>query len=335
MAVRVAVDAMGGDFAPQAIVRGAVLASSRYPDLDIVLVGDEGRIQSLLDVESQACDQSRVSIVHTDAVIPMDAAPVEALRKYKNASMVRMAQLCVRGEADAMISAGNTGALAAVAQLTLKPLSCVKRPGIAVTIPSFYGPFVLCDVGANIQAKPQHLYEYAVMAGVFAEHVLGIENPRIALISTGEERGKGTGLVKQAFELLSQDTSLHFVGNTEGRDLFEDRCDVAICDGFVGNIVLKFVEGLAEGFVRTIKREVEAEREEIRGIFLSAIDRVWARHDYSRYGGAPLLGINGVCIICHGRSNEHAVANAISVARQFVERDINGALVSRLAAHSN
>ncbi len=331
MAVRIAVDAMGGDFAPHAIVQGVVLATSEHPDIEVLLVGEETSIEASLASEPTDFDRSRIVIIHTDEVIPMDAAPVEALRKYKNASMVRMAALCKQGEADAMISAGNTGALAAIAQLTLKPLPQVKRPGIAVIIPSFHGPFVLCDVGANIQAKPQHLHEYAIMAGVFAERLLGIEKPRVALISTGEESGKGTGLIKQTFEILSQDSSLNFVGNAEGRELFEDRCDVAICDGFVGNIILKFVEGLAEGFVRTIKREVEDEPEEIRGKFLSAIDRVWARHDYSLYGGAPLLGINGVCIICHGRSNQYAVSNAIGVAKQFVERDINGALVKRLS----
>ncbi len=331
MAVRIAVDAMGGDFAPQAIVQGVALAASQYSDIEVLLVGDEKCIESSLASEAADFDRSRITIIHTEEVIPMAAAPVEALRKYKKSSMARMAALCKEGEADAMISAGNTGAFAAVAQLTLRPLPQVKRPGIAVTIPSFYGPFVLCDVGANIQAKPQHLHEYAIMAGVFAERLLDIEKPRVALISTGEERGKGTGLIKQTYELLSQDASLNFIGNAEGRELFEDRCDVAICDGFVGNIILKFVEGLAEGFVRTIKREVEDEPEEIRGKFLSAIDRVWARHDYSRYGGAPLLGINGVCIICHGRSNRYAISNAIGVAKRFVERDINGALVSRLA----
>jgi glycerol-3-phosphate acyltransferase PlsX len=260
----------------------------------------------------------------------MDDPPLEALRTKKDSSLVRMAELAAGGEVDAVLSAGNTGACAAVCQLRLKPLACVTRPGIAVAIPSFYGPFVLCDVGANIQARPRHLYEYAVMATLYAERVLGIDRPRVALMSIGEESGKGTGLVKRTHELLREDRALNFVGNAEGRELFEDRCDVAICDGFVGNIVLKFVEGLAEGLFRTIAREFDDEEPELKARFSGALNRVWWRHDYSRYGGAPLLGIDGVCVICHGRSSELAVRNAVGVARKFVEQNFNEAIVSRL-----
>jgi glycerol-3-phosphate acyltransferase PlsX len=242
-----------------------------------------------------------------------------------------MAELGAAGEVDAVVSAGNTGACAAACQLKMKPLPCVTRPGIAVTIPSFHGPFVLCDVGANIQAKPRHLYEYAVMATLYAQRVVGIEKPRVALMSIGEESGKGTGLIKQTHELLRNDSSLRFVGNAEGRELFEDRCDVAICDGFVGNIVLKFVEGLAEGLLRTIAREFDDEAPELQSRFTGALDRVWSRHDYSKYGGAPLLGVNGVCIICHGRSNETAICNAVKAARRFVTNDLNSAIAARLA----
>jgi glycerol-3-phosphate acyltransferase PlsX len=241
-----------------------------------------------------------------------------------------MAELAASGEVDAVLSAGNTGACAAACQLKLRPLPCVTRPGIAVTIPSFHGPFVLCDVGANIQARPRHLYEYAVMATLYAERVLGIENPRVALMSIGEESTKGTELVKETHELLKKDPLMNFVGNAEGQDLFEDRCDVAICDGFVGNIVLKFVEGLAEGLFRTIAREFDDEAPGLKERFNGALERVSSRHDYSRYGGAPLLGVDGVCIICHGRSNQEAVRNAVAAATRFVNEKFTDAVTARL-----
>ena len=329
MSIRVAIDAMGGDFAPQAVVRGAVAALDDDPDVHLVLVGDERLIGA--ELGSLGRDSTRMRVVHTTQVVAMDAPPVEALKANKDSSLVRMVELVAAGEADAMLSAGNTGAYAAACQLRLRPLPCVSRPGIAVTIPSFHGPFVLCDVGANIQAKPRHLYEYAVMATLYAERVVGIKEPRVALISIGEESGKGTALVKQTHELLQADESINFVGNAEGRELFENRCDVGICDGFVGNIVLKFVEGLSEGLFRTITREFEKEDATLRARLHEAIDQMRRRHDYSTYGGAPLLGINGVGIICHGRSNEDAVRNAVKVARQFVEQGFNDAIVARLA----
>lgn len=329
MTVRIAVDAMGGDFAPRAIVRGAFAALSDDPDVELTLVGDEGAIRAQLS-EVGGADSPRVRIVHTTQVVGMDEPPVEALRSKKDSSILRMAEIAAAGEVDAVISAGNTGACAAAAQFKLKPLRFVSRPGIAVTIPSFHGPFVLCDVGANIQAKPRHLYEYAVMANVFAQKVIGIESPRVALMSIGEESGKGTGLVKQTHELLRSDSRIHYIGNVEGRELFEGKCDVAVCDGFVGNIVLKFVEGLAEGLFKTIAFEFHDEAPELKGKFNAALDRVWSRHDYSRYGGAPLLGIDGVCIICHGRSNEFAMQNAVRAARRFVEQGINKVLAERL-----
>ena len=330
MGVRIAVDAMGGDFAPRAVVRGVIEAVAEHEDLHVVLVGDEARVRAELDAGEAAPYADRRAVRHASQVVEMDEAPVEALRTKKDSSLVRIAELVAGRDADAMLSAGNTGACAAACQLMIKPLSCVARPGIAVTIPSFHGPFVLCDVGANIQAKARHLYDYAVMATLYAERVIGIEQPRVALISIGEETGKGTGLIKQAHELLSSDSRIRYVGNAEGRELFEDRCDVAICDGFVGNIILKFVEGLAEGLFRTIGREFDDEAPNVRERLSQTLDRVWRQHDYRRYGGAPLLGINGICVICHGRSNELAVRNAVSVARRFVKQGFNDLIVERL-----
>lgn len=330
MPVRVAVDAMGGDHAPGAIVRGAVQALDEDPDLHVSLVGREAEIERELSLGKLNGVGKRLRIVHASQVIEMDAPPVEALRANQDSSLARMAELGATGEIDALVSAGNTGAFAAVCQLKLKPLACVTRPGIAVTIPSFHGPFVLCDVGANIHAKPRHLYEYAIMATLYAEQVVGIDNPRVALISIGEERAKGTDLVKQTHDLLKKESSINFVGNAEGRELFEGRYDVGICDGFVGNIVLKFSEGLAEGLFRTIAREFEHEEPLLKDRFSHALERVSRRHHYSRYGGAPLLGVNGVCVICHGRSNELAVCNAVKMARSFAERGFNEAVTARL-----
>ncbi len=330
MAIRVAVDAMGGDHAPAAIVRGAVSALAEDSELQLVLVGDEGVVRREVDAAKPGPHASRIRIVHASQVVGMDEAPVEALKTKRDSSLVKMAALAAEGQADAVLSAGNTGAFAAAAQFLMKPLPCVSRPGIAVTIPSFYGPFVLCDVGANIQAKPQHLYEYAVMGAIYAEKVLNIKNPRVALVSIGEESGKGTGLIKQTTELLKANRTVNFVGNAEGKDLFEDHCDVAICDGFVGNIVLKFVEGLAEGLFKTIAHEFNDEAPELKAKFTSALDRVWARHDYSRYGGAPLLGINGVCVICHGRSNDVAIKYAVLAAQRHVRQNISEAILARL-----
>ena len=331
MAVRVAVDAMGGDHAPRVTVQGATQALADFADLEVILVGDQARIEK----ELTACDpgviRKRVSIVHASQVVGMDEAPVEALKAKRDSSLHRMVELAISGEADAVLSAGNTGATAAICQLKLRPLRCVTRPGIAVTIPTFHGPFVLCDVGANIQAKARHLYEYAVMATLYAERVIGIKNPRVGLMSIGEESRKGTDLVKQTHELLAGDSEINFTGNVEGADLFQNRCDVAICDGFVGNIALKFMESLAEGLFETIAQELESEDGETRDSVKAALDRVWARHDSSEYGGAPLLGVDGVCIICHGRSDERAIRNALRTGEMFQRTGFNDAIRARLA----
>ena len=328
---RIAVDAMGGDRAPGAIVRGVVQAVDQNPDYELFLVGDEGLVCAELDAIGPSAAK-RIHVVHASETIGMNESPVVALRTKKDSSLLRMVGLAVAGEVDAIVSAGNTGACAAAAQLKLRPLPCVSRPGIAVTIPSFRRPFVLCDVGANIQAKPRHLYEYAVMAAIYSETVLGTERPRVGLMSVGEESRKGTDLVKETHTLLSNDGTIDFIGNVEGRDLFHDKCDVAVCDGFVGNIVLKFVEGLAEGLFTTIAHEFEDEDPSAKGKFDAALKRVWARHDYSEYGGAPLLSVNGVCIICHGRSGERAIFNAVRVAATFVEHDLSQLIADRLGA---
>jgi glycerol-3-phosphate acyltransferase PlsX len=212
----------------------------------------------------------------------------------------------------------------------MRPLACVTRPGIAVTMPTFHGPVVLCDVGANIQAKPQHLYEYAVLATTYSQKVLGVRDPRVGLVSIGEEDRKGTEIVKLTHEALRADPSIRFVGNVEGGELFSGRCEVAVCDGFVGNVMLKFIEGLSEDLFKTINREFEELDPGLRTKFERTIQGVWAKHDYSEYGGAPLLGIDGVCIICHGRSEERAIRNAVKAACKFLQHGFNDAVVGRL-----
>ncbi|MFQ5490414.1 MAG: phosphate acyltransferase PlsX [Phycisphaerae bacterium] len=331
---KIAVDAMGGDFAPESPLRGAVQSLQQSEDFVLVLYGNQGVIEKHL--ASMDFDRGRVQIVHASESIGMGDSPVEALKRKKDSSIIKMVVAAAHGEVDAVISAGNTGAFAAACQLKLRTLPGVIRPGIGVVIPSFHGPFVLCDAGANIQAKAQHLHQYGIMAGLYAQKVVGIEEPRVALLSVGEESEKGTTLIKQTQGLLREDDRVNFVGNVEGRQLFDGVCDVAVCDGFVGNLMLKFVEGVAEGFLKTIGAEVasEAPDSKVRQTLHDVLDRVRARHDYSEYGGAPLLGAGGVSIICHGRSNDRAIFNAIRVARKFLTLGLNDAIAERFGAAS-
>ena len=327
--MRIAVDAMGGDHAPAETVRGTVEALQFLDqDSQVVLVGQEQAIRAELDRLDNW--QERVEIAPASQLIAMDEVPVDAIRQKRDSSIMRMIKLAARGEVDAIISAGNTGAYAAGCQLQLKTLPGVHRPGIAVVVPSLHGPVVLCDVGANIAAKAHHLHQYALMCSVYARHILGLELPRVGVMSIGEENVKGTELVKQAGQLIRDDRRVNFVGNVEGRDLFRDTCDVIISDGFVGNIVLKLTEGLAEGLFKVIQRQLASEHPELAQQFQPIIERVWAKHDYSEYGGAPLLGVNGVCIICHGSSNHRAIRNAVSVARRFIEGRVNSVIVEHL-----
>lgn len=327
--MRIGIDAMGGDHAPHEIVKGAVEALAAHNGTELVLIGDEGVIKGELNKLSGW--QGRVQIVPTTEVIAMNESPVEAVRKKRDSSIVRMAAMAAEKSIDAVISAGNTGACAAACQLKVDPLKGVHRPGIAVVIPSFHGPLVVCDVGANIAAKPKHLHQYAIMASLFSRDILGVKNPRVGLLSVGEEDVKGTSVVKKAHELIREDTSVNFTGNVEGRDLFRGTVDVVICDGFVGNIVLKLTEGLAEGLFKTISAEIAAANPQLAGEFQPVIRKVYSSHDYSEHGGAPLLGIDGICIICHGSSDHRAIRNAVRVASSFVDRRLNNVIAEGLA----
>lgn len=328
--MRIALDAMGGDHAPTCVVQGAVEALKLFEDVEIVLLGDESRVRP--ELARFGGQPQRLTIVHTSQVIEMGEHPLESLRQKKDSSIVRMAEMGAAHEVDAVISAGNTGACAAACQLRMRTIRGVARSGIAVTIPSFYGPFVLCDVGANIQPKHHHLYQYAIMGQLYARHVLGLKRQRVGLLSVGEESAKGTEVIKQANEMLSSDPDIDFVGNIEGRDLFGGACDVAVSDGFVGNIILKLFEGLSRGIFATVEKEIVNADPSLKAPFDVVVQKVWKQHDYTEFGGAPLLGIRGVAMICHGSSDARAMRNAIRSARSFVANNLNALLAERFAA---
>ena len=327
--MRIAVDAMGGDNAPREIVRGVVEATSRIGDeTQLVLVGQESVVREELSKHNGW--QGRIEVVHAAEVVGMNESPVDAVRQKRDSSVMRMVELASKGHVDAVVSAGNTGACAAACQLRLRTLPGVSRPGIAVVAPTFYGPVLLCDVGANIAAKPHHLQQYAMMASVYSEYVVGVKSPRVGVLSVGEEAAKGTTITRQAAQLIRDEGVLNFIGNVEGRDLFRGHCDVAICDGFVGNVTLKLIEGLAEGLFKSIRRELSAIDGAVAKQIEPILERIWAKHDCNEYGGAPLLGVNGVCIICHGASDHRAICNATCVAERVVATQVNSAITDRL-----
>jgi glycerol-3-phosphate acyltransferase PlsX len=295
---------------------------------ELILVGPTDVIQKHLPRNKGNAD--RVRIVDAQEVVGMDESPVDALRKKRNSSIAVMAKLGADGEADAVISAGNTGACVAACQLRMRNLPGVNRPGIAVVIPTFEGPVTMCDVGANISCKPINLYQYAAMSSLYAKNFLGIANPRIGIMSIGEEDAKGNEVVKRARQMIKSDPNLNFIGNIEGRDIFRGACDVAICDGFVGNVVLKLAEGLAEGLFRAIKHELMQQGLTLVMKFKPVMMKIYEKYDYNEYGGALLLGINGTSMICHGSSKARTIKNAVVAARKLSSRHINEQIVQYL-----
>jgi glycerol-3-phosphate acyltransferase PlsX len=318
--MRVAVDAMGGDHAPREIVAGAVWAA-RELGIEIFLVGPTGLLEEQL--RGQSTDDLPIHIEEAPEVIEMAEPPAMALRRKRRASVMVAAELVRRGVADATVSAGNTGAAMAAAVLTLGPIEGIDRPAIAAALPTLRGRAIMLDVGANVDCRPKHLAQFAVMGSVYASRVLGIASPRVALLSNGTEETKGNELVIRAAELLRR-TGLRFTGNVEGREFFEGAADVVVCDGFVGNVVLKFGEGLALSIFDLLREELS------RGILVRlgvalARPRLRAlarRMDHTEYGGAPLLGVNGICIISHGSSKAKAIRNAVALAVESVRARI-------------
>src|SRR3954453_12001657 len=282
---------MGGDHAPAAILKGCWDAAPLLDGDDrILLVGDERVIRDgLASSGLDAAARERFEVVATTQVIDMDDSPVEAVRAKPDSSISVMCKLAGKGHADVVISAGNTGACVAAAQLRMRTLPGVSRPGIAVILPTFYGQVVVCDVGANITPKPRHFQQYAIMAGAYATAVAGIENPRVGLLSIGEEDAKGTGLVKEARKLMRDEPQINFIGNVEGRDLFKGVVDVVVCDGFVGNIVLKFTEGMAEGLFQTIVAGINGADPDLVERLGPVMKKLHSKHGWREAGGAPLL----------------------------------------------
>ncbi|MZP43547.1 phosphate acyltransferase PlsX [Heliobacterium gestii] len=325
MGLRIALDAMGGDHAPGEIVKGAIEAAEEL-NLQILLVGRPDAIEPLL-AEASAGARSRIEVVAASEVIAMDESPATALRKKKDASIVVATRLVKEGRAQALVSAGSTGAQMAASLLGLGRISGIDRPAIATILPTLEGGKLLLDVGANSEAKPKNLLQFAHMGSVYAERVMGIANPRVALLNIGEEETKGNELVLGAYGML-REAPLRFIGNVEGRDLFFGRADVIVCDGFVGNVVLKFGEGMVSALKTMIKDELKNSRMAQVGAFLAtpALRGMGKRLDYAEYGGAPLLGVNGVSIICHGSSKAKAIKNALRVARQGVQQNFIAAI---------
>ncbi len=331
--MRIGVDAMGGDLAPEEPVNGALSAVEALADGDeIVLIGDSESIMAHL--RPYPGWDRRIRIEHAPDVIGMDAVPVEALRAKPNSSIARMAELARGGEVDAIVSAGNTGACVAAAQMRLRRLRGVHRPGIAIVMPTFYGPVTMCDVGANVNCRPSHLFQYALMASEYAKLICKVEDPRVGLLSIGEEDAKGTQLVKETRELLRSASEIRFIGNVEGRDLFHGDCDVVVTEGFVGNVALKLMEGLAEGLFQSLLGELKGlglSQSEHLSFLTNVVAGIREKYDFNAYGGAPLLGVNGICIICHGASQRRGIANAVRVAGDLANAKINDRITERIA----
>lgn len=328
--MRIALDAMGGDYAPGPNIDGAIAALQAHPELQVVLVGDQPQLEPLLAKAGFSSD--RLTLRHSDSWITMEEKPTEALRKKPNCSIAVCWQMMAGREVDAVVSAGHTGAVVAAGLKTRLYLKNVKRPGIAVALPTQKGRAVLVDVGANPAARPEHLFQYGIMGLVYARDVLGIADPRVGLMNIGSEEGKGNDLYRETHSLL-QNSRLRsvYVGNVEGRDLYQGNVDVIICEGFVGNVVLKVSEGMADFLFKTVARDVIGQLTAERDQGMQALHNVGKRYHYSEEGGAPLLGIDGICIICHGSSNGLSIRNALKVATTFKDRDINSSISAALA----
>ena len=328
--MRIGIDAMGGDLAPAEVVKGAVAARELLAKGDrIVLVGVQEAIRECLGQASGPIDH--IEVRHTDQVLDMDESPVESLRAKPRSSIAVMAEMHRDGEIDACISAGNTGACVAAAQMRLRRLRGVHRPGIAIITPTPCGPVAVCDVGANVNCRPAHLYQYGIMASVWVNAICSVAEPRVALLSIGEEEAKGNALVKETRDLLKADANVHFVGNVEGRNLFSGECDVIVCEGFVGNVVLKLIEGMASSVGEAIIRELLTTLPEQAGAIRNVGRQLMNKYDYNEYGGAPLLGVAGISIICHGASSFRGIMNAARVAKEFANHQVNQKIVELIS----
>ncbi len=328
--MKIAIDAMGGDFAPAAVVKGAVDAVNNY-GVDVLLVGNSSSIERELK-KIKKYPKDKIKIIHTEEVIEMDDPPTASVRKKKNSSISLAVNLLKSKEADAFVSAGNTGAVVCAATLYLGMLAGIERPGIAILFPTLKGISLVVDVGANIDPKPAHLLQYGIMADAYYRHVLDYKSkPTVGLLNVGEEATKGTDFIKETHQLLFQ-SPLKFVGNVEGKEIFSGNCNIIVCDGYVGNVALKVTESVAEMLGKILKRTI------VKGflgklgtlLLLGNLKQFRKELDYSEHGGAPLLGVNGVVIIAHGRSSSKAIKNAIRAAKTEVERNVNQKIIDMI-----
>ena len=329
--MRIAIDGMGGDRAPQAAVDGTVEAAREF-GYELVLVGDKTVLRGELSRHRRCPDN--ITVEHASEVVAMDEPPAISVRRKRHSSIAVGIGLMKRGEVDAFISAGNTGAVVCSATLNLGLLPGVERPGISIVFPTFMGLSMMLDAGANIDPKPIHLLHYGIMGDAYCKYILGKEKPNIGLLSIGEEASKGTDFVKETHRLL-EESKLNFIGNIEGQDVFTGRCDVVLCDGFVGNIVLKVAEGIGAAITKLMKSQIKHRPVAKLGALLSktAFRRLWKDLDYTEYGGAPLLGIDGSVIIGHGSSTPKAIKNAIRKGAEFKENELNKHIVEEIESY--
>ncbi len=317
----IAIDAMGGDFAPSHPVAGAVLAAREY-GARLILVGRKDAIE--VELAKHRAAGLRIEIVHASEVVEMHESPVTAFRRKKDSS-IRVAATLVRdGRAEGVVSAGNTGAVMTTVKMICGVLEGVERPALCAVVPNLKGPSVWLDVGANIDCKPEHLVQFAVMGHLYAREVLGVRQPRVGLMSIGEEDTKGNEVTREAFRLL-REAPLNFIGNVEGRDIFNGKADVIVCDGFIGNVSLKAVESAAEAILHFMKEEISKSLLAKMGYLMArpAFRNFRKKVDYAEYGGVPLLGVNAAAIICHGGSSVRAIKNAVRVTQEFVKNCVN------------
>ncbi|MDD4982103.1 MAG: phosphate acyltransferase PlsX [Candidatus Omnitrophica bacterium] len=319
--MKIVVDAMGGDHAPRVVVEGAIAAVKEY-GVEVILCGDKDKITPWLKKEKYS--GSNIEILHTPEAIDMCEPAANSVRRKRNSSIVLGLSLIKEGKAGAFFSAGNTGAVVCAATLELRMLPGIERPGIGIVTPTLKGPAFIIDVGANIDPKPNQLLQYGIMADAYCRDILNKDNPSVGLLNIGEEEAKGTDFMREVHELLSK-SKLNFIGNVEGKDLFSGKCDAIISDGFVGNVALKVSESAAEAMQAFLKRRLLGNIMGKIGLFflMPSLKRFKKDIDYAEYGGAPLLGVNGVVIIGHGRSNARAIKNAIRVADEEIKRKVN------------
>src|SRR3989338_4017435 len=332
--IKIAVDGMGGDYAPQLVVEGAVQAAHLFGDLEIIITGREDAIKR--ELYRHKVPGGKISIRHASEVVAMSDSPVQAIKKKKDSSLSVCIQLLKQKEVDAVVTAGNTGAAVAASTLNLGLLPGIKRPGIAIAVPTLHGITIAIDVGANIDPAPEHLVQYAIMGDTYARYLLRKKKPAIGLLNIGEEESKGTETLQETYKLL-RDSGLNFVGNIEGRDFFTGKCDVIVCDGFAGNVVLKMTESILEMMITLITKEIQKDWLARLGALLCkpAFESIRKETNYEEAGGALLLGVDGVIIIGHGISSAKAIKNAIRVAREAIIERVNDRIIEGINSYLN